>query len=98
MAPEPIPTLLYIRQSVARDRSESIPTQVERCTEVAGRFGAVIVDTLVERLSTSGYKDRGRRRPRFLDLLERIRNGEARAVMAYKSDRSPGVADWGGRR
>lgn len=87
MAAEPIPTLLYIRQSVTRDRSESIPMQVERCTEAAGRLGAVIVDTLVEPPSTSGYKDRGRGRPRFLDLLERIGNGEARAVMAYKSDR-----------
>ncbi len=87
MATDLIPTLLYIRQSVTRDRSESIPTQVERCTEAAGHFGAVIVETLVEPPSTSGYKDRGRGRPRFLDLLERIRNGEARAVMAYKSDR-----------
>jgi len=87
MVSEPIPTLLYIRQSVTRERSESIPTQIERCTEAAGHFGAVIVDTLVEPPSTSGYKDRGRGRPRFLDLLERIRNGEARAVMAYKSDR-----------
>jgi DNA invertase Pin-like site-specific DNA recombinase len=87
MSPEPIPTLLYIRQSVTRDRSESIPTQVERCTEAADRFEAVIVDTLIEPPSTSGYKDRGRGRPRFLDLLERIRNGEAKAVMAYKSDR-----------
>ncbi len=87
MAADRIPTLLYIRQSVTRDRSESIPTQVERCTEAAAHLGAVIVDTLVEPPSTSGYKDRGRGRPRFLDLLERIRSGEARAVMAYKSDR-----------
>jgi site-specific DNA recombinase len=87
MVPEQIPTLLYIRQSVTRDRSESIPTQVERCTEAAGHFGALIVDTLIEPPSTSGYKDRGRGRPRFLDLLERIRRGDARAVMAYKSDR-----------
>ncbi|MBW3548635.1 MAG: recombinase family protein, partial [Actinobacteria bacterium] len=72
---------------MTRDRSESIPTQVERCTEAAGHFGAVILDTLVEPPSTSGYKNRGRGRPRFLDLLERIRNGDARAVMAYKSDR-----------
>jgi len=82
-----IPTLLYIRQSVTRDKSESIPMQVERCTEAAAHLGAVIVDTLVEPPSTSGYKNRGRTRPRFLDLLERIRNGDARAVMAYKSDR-----------
>jgi DNA invertase Pin-like site-specific DNA recombinase len=87
MRAESIPALLYIRQSVTRDRSESIPTQVERCTEAAARFEVVIVDTLVEPPSTSGYKDRGRGRPRFVDLLERIRSGEARAVMAYKSDR-----------
>lgn len=83
----PTPTLLYIRQSVTRDRSESIPMQVERCTEAAAHLGAVIVDTLIEPPSTSGYKNRGRSRPKFLELLERIRNGEAQAVMAYKSDR-----------
>jgi DNA invertase Pin-like site-specific DNA recombinase len=79
--------LLYIRQSVTRDKSESIQMQVERCSEAAERLGAVIVDTLIEPPSTSGYKDRGRGRPKFLDLLERIGNGEAQAVMAYKSDR-----------
>lgn len=83
----PIPTLLYIRQSVTRDKSESIPMQVERCSEAAEHLGAVIVDTLIEPPSTSGYKDRGRSRPKFLDLLDRIAKGEARAVMAYKSDR-----------
>ncbi len=36
----------------------------------AGHFGTVIVDTLVEPPSTCGYKDRGRGRPRFLDLVE----------------------------
>lgn len=87
MSTKPIRTLLYIRQSVTRDKSESIPMQVERCSEAAERLGAVIVDTLIEPPSTSGYKDRGRSRPKFLDLLERIANGEARAVMAYKSDR-----------
>lgn len=83
---------------MTRDRSESIPTQIERCTEAAARFGAVIVDTLVEPPSTSGYKDRGRGRPRFLDLLERIGNGEARAVMAYESDRLSRAAGRLGRR
>ncbi len=87
MTVEPIPTLLYIRQSVTREKSESIPMQIERCTEAAAHLGAVIVDTLVEPPSTSGYKNRGRSRAQFLDLLERIRAGEARAVMAYKSDR-----------
>ncbi len=61
--------------------------QIERCTEAAAHLGAEIVDVLVEPPSTSGYKNRGRSRPQFRDLLERIRNGEARAVMAYKSDR-----------
>ncbi len=61
----PVPTLLYIRQSLTREGSESIPTQIDVCTDAAPRLGAVIVDTLVERPSTSGYKDRGRSRPKF---------------------------------
>ncbi len=81
------PTVLYIRQSLTRDKSESIPLQIERCTEAARALGAEIVETLVEPPSTSGFKDRGRGRPRFLDLLELVRSGQARAVMAYKSDR-----------
>jgi DNA invertase Pin-like site-specific DNA recombinase len=81
------PTVLYIRQSLTRDKSESIPLQIERCTEAAQHLGAEIVETLVEPPSTSGFKDRGRGRPRFLDLLELVRSGRARAVMAYKSDR-----------
>lgn len=81
------PTVLYIRQSLTRDKSESIPLQIERCTEAAKALGAEIVETLVEPPSTSGFKDRGRTRPRFLDLLELVRSGRARAVMAYKSDR-----------
>jgi len=81
------PTVLYIRQSLTRDKSESIPLQIERCTEAAKALGAEIIETLVEPPSTSGFKDRGRSRPRFLDLLELVRSGRARAVMAYKSDR-----------
>ncbi len=69
------PTVLYIRQSLTRDKSESIPLQIERCTEAAKALGAEIVETLVEPPSTSGFKDRGRGRPRFLDLLELVRSG-----------------------
>ena len=61
--------------------------QIERCTEAAKALGAEIIETLVEPPSTSEFKDRGRSRPRFLDLLELVRSGRARAVMAYKSDR-----------
>lgn len=87
MAKDLIPTALYARQSLTRAGSESNTSQVEICTEAAARFGAEIVETLVEPPSTSGFKDRGRQRPRFLDLLELIRTGRVRAVMAYKSDR-----------
>ena len=87
MSRDLVPTVLYIRQSLTRDRSESIPLQIERCAEAAKALGAEIVETLVEPPSTSGFKDRGRTRPRFLDLLELVRSGQARAVMAYKSDR-----------
>ena len=69
MKTAPTPTLLYIRQSVTRDKSESIPMQVERCTEAAAHLGAVIVDTLIEPPSTSGYKNRGRSRPKQVERV-----------------------------
>lgn len=82
-----IPTLLYIRQSLTRAGSESIATQIEVCMDAAPRLGARIIDVIQEPPSTSGYKNRGLTRPKFLELLERIREGDARAVMAYKSER-----------
>lgn len=79
--------VIYARQSVTRDGSESLTSQVEQCERAAERLGLEVVTTLVEPPSTSGYRDRGRRRPRFRDLLDLVRRGEADVVMAYATDR-----------
>lgn len=79
--------VIYARQSVTRDGSESLDAQVERCREAAGRFGLEVVAELVEPPSTSGFKNRGRARPRFAELLELIRVGEVDVVIAYQTDR-----------
>lgn len=82
-----IPTTLYARQSLTRNGSESLPAQIANGRSSAPLFGCEIVSELVEAPSTSGYKKRGKKRPKFLELLEQIRSGKVRAVWVYKSDR-----------
>lgn len=41
----------------------------------------------MEAPSTSGYRNRGRNRPKFGELLELIRQGDVDCVVAYKTDR-----------
>lgn len=77
----------YARQSLTRDGSESRESQVAVNQETADRFGVELVATLVEPESTSAYKNRGRSRPMFAELLELIAAGKAQVVVCYKSDR-----------
>lgn len=77
----------YVRQSVTREGSESLDRQVEANVATALRLGIEIVATLVEPPSTSGYQDRGRSRPRFLELLDLIDAGRVDAVVVYAVDR-----------
>ncbi|MCA1845659.1 MAG: recombinase family protein, partial [Actinobacteria bacterium] len=53
-----VPGYVYARQSVTRDRSESLPTQLDVCFEAASRLRIAVVDVFVEPPSTSGYRDR----------------------------------------
>lgn len=78
---------IYARQSITREGSASLDTQVELCRQAAERLKATVVIELVEAPSTSGYRNRGRSRPRFRELLDLIRGGEVDCVMAYKTDR-----------
>ena len=78
---------IYARQSVTQQGSASLAIQVEACRETAKRFGIEVVRELVEPASTSGYKNRGRDRPRFLELLDLIRTGVVDSVVIYQTDR-----------
>lgn len=78
---------LYARQSITREGSASLDVQVEACREAAARLKLEVVAELVEAPSTSGYSNRGRNRPKFGELLDRIRRGEVDCVVAYKTDR-----------
>jgi DNA invertase Pin-like site-specific DNA recombinase len=78
---------LYARQSITREGSASLEVQIEACREAAARLKLDVIAELVEAPSTSGYRNRGRSRPKFGELLELIRRGEADCVVAYKTDR-----------
>ncbi len=78
---------LYARQSITREGSASLDVQIEACREAAKRLKVDVVVELVEPPSTSGYRNRGRSRPKFGELLELIRAGEVDCVIAYKTDR-----------
>ena len=78
---------IYGRQSRTAGDSESVAEQVARCREAAERHGVEVVDVILEPPSTGAYKDRGRRRPRFPDLIEGIASGRGDCVIAYKTDR-----------
>jgi len=78
---------IYARQSITREGSASLKTQVEACRGAAERLKLRVVVELVEAPSTSGYRNRGRSRPKFRELLEMIRGGEVDCVIAYKTDR-----------
>lgn len=79
--------VLYERQSRTADGSESLSTQRAANLKAAEQYGLEIVAEIIEPPSTSAYRDRGRSRPRFPELLDMIRSGQATVVVAYKTDR-----------
>jgi DNA invertase Pin-like site-specific DNA recombinase len=83
----PTRAAIYARQSKTGEGSESLELQVERCREAAARHGLQVVAELVEPPSTSGYKNRGRDRAQFNQLIELTRAGEVDCVVVYKTDR-----------
>ncbi len=78
---------IYARQSITREGSASLDVQVEACRAAATRLKVDVIVELVEAPSTSGYRNRGRNRPKFQALLDLIRAGEVDCVVAYKTDR-----------
>ena len=79
--------VIYARQSKTRDGSESIETQIEACRAACERLGYEVVAVLAEPPSTSGYKNRGRSRGKFKQLLAGFAEGQWEMVIAYKTDR-----------
>lgn len=83
----PTRAAIYARQSRTGEGSESLELQVERCRESAERLGLEVVAELIEPPSTSGYKNRGRDRARFNELIDLTRSSTVDCVVVYKTDR-----------
>jgi DNA invertase Pin-like site-specific DNA recombinase len=79
--------VIYGRQSRTKEKSESRESQVATCTEEAERYGVEVVAELIEPPSTGAFKNRGRDRLRWPELLELVRDGKVNTVIAYKTDR-----------
>lgn len=83
----PTRAAIYARQSKTAEGSESLELQVEACRKMAAQFDLEVVAELVEPPSTSGYKNRGRDRVKFKELLELITAGIVDCVVVYRTDR-----------
>jgi DNA invertase Pin-like site-specific DNA recombinase len=67
--------------------SGSREDQVRACADEAERHGLQVLAELVEPASTGAYKNRGKDRPRWPELLDLVRDGKVEVVVAYKTDR-----------
>ncbi|MBV8305022.1 MAG: recombinase family protein, partial [Acidimicrobiia bacterium] len=83
----PLAGVIYGRQSRTREGSESLDLQEKACRDAAKRHGVEVLKVILEPPSTSAFKDRGRRRPRFPELVKIIESGQANVIVAYKLDR-----------
>ena len=76
--------ILYARKSTDVEDKQvlSIEAQLVELRKYAKDNGLVVIDTIIEKKSA---KTPGR--PTFADLLRRIQNGEANAILAWHPDR-----------
>ena len=76
--------ILYARKSTDVEDKQvlSIEAQLAELRKYAKDNGLVVIDTIIEKRSA---KTPGR--PKFADLLKRIQNGEANAILAWHPDR-----------
>lgn len=79
---------IYARQSIEKKDSVSIEAQIEKCkTYCDGQDYKIYKD--------SGYSGKNINRPQFSKLLEDIKNGSIKKVIAYRLDRiSRSIADF----
>jgi site-specific DNA recombinase len=77
--------LIYARKSSESDEKQiqSIGDQIEICKSLSNDYKLKVVDILFEAKSA---KEPGNR-PKFLDLINRIKAGEANGVICWKIDR-----------
>ena len=79
---------VYARQSVEKQNSISIESQIEFCKKVAGQELQVYLDR--------GYSGKNTHRPDFQRLLGDIKDGKIEKLYVYRLDRfSRSVADFG---
>lgn len=76
--------ILYARKSTDVEDKQvlSIEAQLAELRKYAKDNGLVVIDTVIEKKSA---KTPGR--PKFGDMLARIQNGEANAILAWHPDR-----------
>jgi DNA invertase Pin-like site-specific DNA recombinase len=71
---------IYVRQSVDREDSISIETQIEHCLYEAKKEEYAVYDD-------KGFSGKNTERPNFKIMMEHIRQGTIKRVIVYKLDR-----------
>lgn len=72
---------IYTRQSVDKKDSISIETQIEECKK------QLSINEEYEIFSDKGYSGKSTQRPRFQDMMSKVKNGEISKIIIYKFDR-----------
>lgn len=72
---------IYARQSADKKDSISIETQIEECKKRLSRSEAFEV------FSDKGYSGKNIERPRFQEMMLKVKNGEISRIIIYKFDR-----------
>jgi DNA invertase Pin-like site-specific DNA recombinase len=79
--------VIYGRQSRTIAGSASREDQERAGIDEAERHNLEVTAVLLEPPSTGAYKNRGKDRPRWMELLELVRTGKVDVVIALKTDR-----------
>lgn len=91
------PVAIYSRKSKFTGKGESIGNQIELCKGyIRGNFGEDAQKS-AEVFEDEGFSGGDLRRPAFLQMMERIRKGDFRAIVVYRLDRiSRNINDFAG--
>ena len=79
--------VIYGRQSQTRAGSASREDQERAGLEEAARHDLEVTKVLLEPPSTGAFKNRGKNRPQWEELLDLVRTGKVDVVIALKTDR-----------
>lgn len=84
-SPQPVKAHIYARISSDRGgEGLGVERQIADCEALANRLGWEVVDRFIEN-DTSAFS--GKARPQYRAMLEAIRSGEVRGILAWHSDR-----------